>query len=144
MRAEAAEALAVRDADEAADREARTAAALAEHAAAIEKFNADQVADLHKSMAAHRDEAMRRYAAEMAAFREEQLADLAKIDFESGDADDDTDDDDLADLARRASAAGYDAAARPVSGYAASALSPASAAGSSAYEDDRRPGPPPF
>lgn len=91
---------------EAAAREAREAsakAALDAHAAEVQDFNRRQLAELRDAMARHRDDALARYERDMAAFRDDQLAELAKIDF--GDlkaAAYDTDDGDLDDRAARA------------------------------------------
>ena len=54
---------------------------------------------------ASRDDAMRRYQAEMAQFRDEQLAELSKLTLDGFDEGEDTEDEDLGDwtdIARRA------------------------------------------
>ena len=58
-----------------------------------------------ESMAKHRDDAMRRYQAEMAQFRDEQLAEISKLTLDGFDEGEDTEDEDLGDwtdIARRA------------------------------------------
>ncbi|EGB05407.1 hypothetical protein AURANDRAFT_66362 [Aureococcus anophagefferens] len=64
---------------EAAAREAREAsakAALDAHAAEVQDFNRRQLAELRDAMARHRDDALARYERDMAAFRDDQLAEL--------------------------------------------------------------------
>ena len=78
---------------------------LAAHARDLQKFNEQQLDGLRESMAKHRDDAMRRYQAEMAQFRDEQLAEISKLTLDGFDEGEETEDEDLGDwtdIARRA------------------------------------------
>ena len=68
------------------------------HARDLQKFNEQQLDGLRESMAKHRDDAMRRYQAEMAQFRDEQLAELSKLTLDGFDEGEDTEDEDLGGL----------------------------------------------
>ena len=92
------------DAEDAAKRDAHAKDVLEAHARDLQTFNEQQLDGLRESMAKHRDDAMRRYQQEMAQFRDEQLAEISKLTM-GGFADEDTEDEDLADwtdVARRA------------------------------------------
>ena len=91
--------------EDAKRRDAHAQEVLAAHARDLQKFNEQQLDGLRESMAKHRDDAMRRYQAEMAAFRDEQLAEISKLTLDGFDEGEDTEDEDLGDwtdIARRA------------------------------------------
>ena len=64
------------------------------HARDLQKFNEQQLDGLRESMAKHQDDAMRRYQAEMAQFRDEQLAEISKLTLDGFDEGEDTEDED--------------------------------------------------
>ena len=91
--------------DDAKRRDAHAQEVLKAHARDLQKFNEQQLDGLRESMAKHRDDAMRRYQAEMAQFRDEQLAEISKLTLDGFDDGEDTEDEDLGDwtdIARRA------------------------------------------
>ena len=93
------------DEEDAKRRDAHAQEVLKAHARDFQKFNEQQLDGLRESMAKHRDDAMRRYQAEMAQFRDEQLAELSKLTLDGFDEGEDTEDEDLGDwtdIARRA------------------------------------------
>ena len=93
------------DEEDAKRRDAHAQEVLAAHARDLQKFNEQQLDGLRESMAKHRDDAMRRYQAEMAQFRDEQLAEISKLTLDGFDDGDETEDEDLGDwtdIARRA------------------------------------------
>ena len=91
--------------EDAKRRDAHAQEVLKAHARDLQKFNEQQLDGLRESMAKHRDDAMRRYQAEMAQFRDEQLAEISKLTLDGFDDGDETEDEDLGDwtdIARRA------------------------------------------
>lgn len=114
LRTEMAGAHREREREEARLREAHCAKVLDDHATEVRAFNQKQLDGLRDAMAAHRDEAVKKYQQEMALFRDDQLDELNKVNFADLKVEYDTDDAELDDAAHRAAiAAQRGAAASP-------------------------------
>ena len=111
LRTEMAGAHREREREEARKREAHCAKVLDDHATEVRAFNQQQLDGLRDAMAAHRDEAVKKYQQEMALFRDDQLDELNKVNFADLKVEYDTDDADLDDAAHRAATAAQRGAA---------------------------------
>ena len=86
---------------------------LAAYQQQVVEANKKQLADLKANMGKHRDDALRRYSQEMAVVRDEQLAAIAKINFDDLDLGSDGEDEALlAEIATAEKRAEEDADAR--------------------------------